>query len=344
MSSRNSAVSRSASSRQSPPTFVGALEQRVVDVGDVLDVGDLVAGVAPRPQQQVEADVGRRVAEVGGVVRRDPADVEPGRTGVRRDVDEGAGRGVVEAHGRTDHVEVGELGGGPGTHAGRVAGALRTAATGWPASHRAGPGRPRCAAAARSGAAAASAPRRRAAPRAPRRRGRRAPRAAGRRRRARRRSSGSPAQPQSTVRSLGSGWKQTPWSTPYRWPSGISRTCPPLRSALLTSTSKTAIRRSGTESSWTRAIGWSCWSRPSKTWQVAGRVRPLGDHRDRLLLRVGLAPELHHAAAVRARRAGSSAARRPSRAPRRRRTPPARGSASVPSGKSHSGRSPATGL
>ena len=43
----------------------------------------------------------------------------------------------------------------------------------------------------------------------------------------------------------------TPWSTPYRWPSGIASTWPPLRSALLTTTSKTAIRRSAAVSSWT---------------------------------------------------------------------------------------------
>ena len=85
MSSRNSSVSRSASSRQSTPVAAAALEQRVVDVGDVLDVAHLVAGVAPGPVEQVEGDVGGRVAEVGGVVRRDAADVHPGdRAGVGR--------------------------------------------------------------------------------------------------------------------------------------------------------------------------------------------------------------------------------------------------------------------
>ena len=35
-----------------------------------------------------------------------------------------------------------------------------------------------------------------------------------------------------------------PWSTPYTWPSGIGMMWPPLRSALLTTASNTAIRRS----------------------------------------------------------------------------------------------------
>ena len=60
------------------PRRVGALEQRVVDVGDVLHVADLVAGGAPGPVEQVEGDVRRGVAQVGRVVRRDAADVHPG--------------------------------------------------------------------------------------------------------------------------------------------------------------------------------------------------------------------------------------------------------------------------
>ena len=46
-------------------------------------------------------------------------------------------------------------------------------------------------------------------------------------------ASGSPAQPHSTVRSLGSTWNDTPWSTPCTAPSGTGSTWPPLRSALL---------------------------------------------------------------------------------------------------------------
>ena len=120
--------------------------------------------------------------------------------------------------------------------------------------------------------------------------------------------------------------RSRPWSTPYRWPSVIASTCPPLRSALFTTTSKTAIRRSGAVSSCTSETGWSRPSRPSKTWrQPVGHVA-LADQRDGLLLRVRLLP----AAAPCPGRAGPSrstglAARRPSRAPRRPGTPPPRG-------------------
>ena len=57
-----------------------AFQQRVIDIGHVLHVADVVAGGAPGTHEQVEPDVGGGVAEVGGVVRRDPADVEPGRS------------------------------------------------------------------------------------------------------------------------------------------------------------------------------------------------------------------------------------------------------------------------
>ena len=93
----------------------GPLEQRVVDVGDVLHVQHLETRVAPGPVQQVEPDVRRRVADVGGVVRRDAADVHPRRTlGARRD--EPAGRGVVQGHRRTADGQGGEVRSGPGTH------------------------------------------------------------------------------------------------------------------------------------------------------------------------------------------------------------------------------------
>jgi len=77
-----------------------ALEQRVIDVGDVLDEGDLVPGVAPGAVEQVEADVRRRVAKVGGVVGRDAADVEA-RGSVRLGLDDSARGGVEEADRRT---------------------------------------------------------------------------------------------------------------------------------------------------------------------------------------------------------------------------------------------------
>ena len=65
--------------------------------------------------------------------------------------------------------------------------------------------------------------------------------------------SGLPAQRHSRVRSFGSTEKQMPWSTPYTWPSGIGMMCPPLRSALFTTASKTAIRRSAGSSRRTNA-------------------------------------------------------------------------------------------
>ena len=75
----------------------GPLEQRVVDVGDVLDVGDLVPGAAPGTVEEVEGDVRRRVAHVRGVVGRDAADVEP-RRALGTGLDELARRGVVHPH------------------------------------------------------------------------------------------------------------------------------------------------------------------------------------------------------------------------------------------------------
>ena len=53
-----------------------AFEQRVVDVGHVLHVVDLDTGVAPRPVEQIEPDVGGRVTQVRRVVGRDTADVD----------------------------------------------------------------------------------------------------------------------------------------------------------------------------------------------------------------------------------------------------------------------------
>ena len=80
----------------------GALEQRVVDVRHVLDVGHLVPGVAPGAVEEVEADVGRRVTHVGGVVGSDPADVHP-RRALGPGLDEGIARGVVHPHDGARH-------------------------------------------------------------------------------------------------------------------------------------------------------------------------------------------------------------------------------------------------
>ena len=65
--------------RELPPVLavpLGPLEQRVVHVGDVLHVDDLVPGVEPGADQQVPGGEGRGVAHVRRVVRGDPAGVQ----------------------------------------------------------------------------------------------------------------------------------------------------------------------------------------------------------------------------------------------------------------------------
>jgi hypothetical protein len=81
------------------PVAVGTLDQRVVDVGDVLDVVDQQPRVTPGPVEQVEGDVGVRVPEVGGVVRGDAADVHARGPVGRPDLDHGLRLGVVGPHG-----------------------------------------------------------------------------------------------------------------------------------------------------------------------------------------------------------------------------------------------------
>ena len=76
------AEQRGLGSRQLMPVLAGchrAFEQRVIDVGDVLHVVDIVTGVQPDPLHQVEGDVRGGVSEVGGVVRSDAAHVQPSR-------------------------------------------------------------------------------------------------------------------------------------------------------------------------------------------------------------------------------------------------------------------------
>ena len=98
MSSRNRAISSRGQVLPVDAVAGGPLEQRVVDVGDVLDVVDVVPGVAQGPPQDVEGDVGGGVPHVGGVVGRDAADVHPrGRSG--RDRADRSGRRVEDLHG-----------------------------------------------------------------------------------------------------------------------------------------------------------------------------------------------------------------------------------------------------
>lgn len=97
------------------PVALRPLEKRVVDVGHVLDVVNLPLGVEPHALDEVERVVGRRVTHMGGVVRRDAADVDTGDgTGV-----EGyhtAGRGVVDPQVAALTSQGGDLGSGPGMH------------------------------------------------------------------------------------------------------------------------------------------------------------------------------------------------------------------------------------
>src|SRR3712207_230604 len=129
--------------------------------------------------------------------------------------------------------------------------------------------------------------------------------------------SGCPAQRHSRVRSLGSTEKQMPWSTPYTCPSEVGMMCPPLRSALLTTASKTAMRRSPGSSERTKAARSTSGSPSTHSCTMPG---PNGPSRSTV------------GGTTRQPVASLTSAADTSR--------PAR----VPSGKSHSGRSPATGL
>ena len=76
------AVQRHFAGRKVAPVdavAVGPLEERIVDVGDVLHVMHVVSEVSPQPVNQIERQIGGGVTEMGGVVGRDPADVHGGR-------------------------------------------------------------------------------------------------------------------------------------------------------------------------------------------------------------------------------------------------------------------------
>ena len=94
----------------------GTLQQRVVDVGDVLHVADFQALVAPHPHEGVEGQVGGRVPQVGRVIRRDPAHVQPRDAVERGAVDEPARGGVVQRQHTGLPGQRGQLRGGPGLH------------------------------------------------------------------------------------------------------------------------------------------------------------------------------------------------------------------------------------
>ena len=77
--------------------FAGFGKQRVVHVGDVADATHRVAVVDQTALQHVVGDERRRVAEVRGVVRGDPAGVHQ-HVVVRFERNDGAPRCVVELH------------------------------------------------------------------------------------------------------------------------------------------------------------------------------------------------------------------------------------------------------
>ena len=96
---------------------VGALQQRVVDVGDVLGGGDPESGVHERTTHEVGRVIGRRMAQVGRVVRGDPADVEAGVSRhERRHGGDAPGAGVEQPQRRRGGGQRGQLRGGPGLH------------------------------------------------------------------------------------------------------------------------------------------------------------------------------------------------------------------------------------
>ena len=64
----------------------GTFQQRVIDIGDVLDVIDLEPAIAPDTVEQIEGDVGVGVADVRRVVGRDAADVDACCSGSRADI------------------------------------------------------------------------------------------------------------------------------------------------------------------------------------------------------------------------------------------------------------------
>ena len=82
------------------PTLVGALDDLVVDVGEVLGEGHLVAAVGKPAADDVEGEEGAGVADVDVVVDGGAAHVHADLAGNEGfEVDLGAPGGVVELHG-----------------------------------------------------------------------------------------------------------------------------------------------------------------------------------------------------------------------------------------------------
>ena len=77
-------MKRAASAAGSSPSSCGAVDDLVVDVGDVADVVDLEAARAQMARHQIEGDEGAAVADVDEVVDRRAADVEADLAGHER--------------------------------------------------------------------------------------------------------------------------------------------------------------------------------------------------------------------------------------------------------------------
>ena len=126
---------------------------------------------------------------------------------------------------------------------------------------------------------------------------------------------GSSMNSQITVRSLGSSWKQTPWSIVQMRPSSPRRQCPPLRSALFTSEVEGGDRSEG--------IGEAV---------LQGEV---------VLLRVERDEPLHRAGALRSVAQDGRRNVGPTRAPARRRRRPPHACTATPVGSPTGGSRPA---
>ena len=92
-----------------------ALEQRIVHVGDVLAHSARVTAIQPQSMYQVKRQVGGGVTQMGGVVRRDAADVH-GRGGSGRHRADLPIRGVVEPELRSAARQHRNLSGRPRLH------------------------------------------------------------------------------------------------------------------------------------------------------------------------------------------------------------------------------------
>ena len=222
--------------------------------------------------------------------------------------------------------------------------AFRTAATGWPASPRAAGGTGRSTAAARSGAAAGPARTGRAAGSA------RSPSSPSRASSSRSTpassssASGSPAQPHSTVRSLWSAWKRDAVVDAVAVAVGHLQDVPALAVGVVDERRRRPPSgAAASESSWTSEIGWSCSSTPSKTWRKPAGTAPSGTtvtaacrwsgSRHTCTMPGPCGPSRRMVCGTTSQ---PSASETTYAATSRR--------ARVPSGKSQSGRSPATGL